>query len=157
MNTKMDTGLRIFLGLILVVFGMNNFLQFMPQQEMSAEIMTAFGGLMAVKFIMPTVAVIEIVAGLSILTKKFSLPGLIALLPISYGAVMFHLVLGDFAGIMPAVIVATLNIALLLGRKNKLAPFFLQVRMVNLGFMAVFMTEQLNQHERLLFSKGSLS
>jgi hypothetical protein len=29
--------------------------------------------------------------------------------------------------------------------------------MVNLGFMAVFMTEQLNQHERLLFSKGSLS
>ena len=41
--------------------------------------------------------------------------------------------------------------------KNKLDPFFCQVRMVNLGFMAVFMTEQLNQHERLLFSKGSLS
>ena len=123
MKTKIDTGLRIFLGLILVVFGLNKFLNFMPPQEMNAEVMAAFGGLMAVKFIMPTVAVIEIVAGLLVVNKKFSTLALIMLIPITYGMVTFHLVF-DVAGIGAAALIAIMNIYLLLQRKEKISPIF---------------------------------
>ena len=45
---------RILLGVIFVVFGLNGFLQFLPQPEMPPAAVAFFGGLAASGFMLPT-------------------------------------------------------------------------------------------------------
>ena len=120
MNKKVDLGLRILTGLMLVVFGANKFFNFMPQPEPTPELGAAFGALMGTAFILPTVAVVEIIVGLSLLTNKFTSLMLVVLVPISYSIVAFHLAF-DPAGVGGAAFVAIVNIVLLLGRKEHFA------------------------------------
>ena len=112
MNNKLKITTRIILGIVLLVFGMNKLIPFLPPQNMSEEVMQAFGALMALKFILPTVAIIEVLVGLSLLANRFTSLALVVLMPISYSIAAFHLAL-DPAGIMPAAFVALLNISLL--------------------------------------------
>ena len=118
MKKKIEIGLRIVLGIILFVFGLNKFLNFIPQPPGSEEMMTAFGNLMALGFIMPTVAIIEITVGLALLINRFKSLALVVFVPISYGMVAFHLAF-DVQGVGMAALVAILNIYLLLAEKQK--------------------------------------
>lgn len=118
MNTKINLGARIVLGAILLIFGLNKFLFFLPQPPASEEMMQAFGSLMALGFIMPTVAIVEIVVGAALLLNKFKSLALVVLVPISYGMVAFHMAF-DVQGIGMAAVVAILNIYLLLTEKGK--------------------------------------
>lgn len=117
MKNKIDLGARVVLGTILFVFGLNKFLNFIPQPAATDEMMTAFGNLMALGFIMPTVAIIEVSVGLALLSNRFKSLGLVALAPISYGMVAFHIAF-DLPGIAMAATVAALNIYLLLSQKK---------------------------------------
>ena len=112
MNNKLKITARIILGIVLLVFGMNKLIPFLPPQNMSDEVMHAFGALLALKFVLPTVAIIEVIVGLSLLLNRFTSLALVILMPISYSIVAFHLTV-DPAGIMPAAFVALLNIGLL--------------------------------------------
>ena len=117
MKPKIDLALRILTGLILVIFGANKFLQFMPPPpDMTPEMVTGFTSLMGLKFIMPTVAIVEILVGASLLSNLFTRLTLVMLVPISYSIVAFHLAF-DPAGIGPAAFIAILNAYLLLQQK----------------------------------------
>ena len=117
MNKKVDLGLRIALGLMLVVFGANKFLNFMPAPEPTPELGAAFGALIGTAFILPTVAIVEVLVGLSLLSNKFTSLMLVVLVPISYSIVAFHLAF-DPAGVGGAAFVAIVNVVLLLARKE---------------------------------------
>ncbi len=112
MNNKLKITVRIIPGIVLLVFGLNKLIPFLPPQNMADEVMQAFGALMALKFVLPTVAIIEVAVGLSLLTNRFTSLTLVLLMPISYSIVAFHLAF-DPSGILPAAIVALLNIGLL--------------------------------------------
>ena len=89
---------RILLGLGMVVFGLNKFLNFMPMPEVTPEMGSWMGALMATGFIMQLVAVIEIATGLMFLINKYVSLSLVVLLPVMVIAFLSHLVL-DIAGI----------------------------------------------------------
>lgn len=118
MKNKVLPGLRILLGLMLAVFGMNKLVPFMPPQEMSDLALQGFGALMGAKFVMPTVAVVEVAVGIALLTNRFTALALVILVPISYGMVAFHAAF-DMAGMAMAAFVALLNIILLMEQKDK--------------------------------------
>ena len=118
MKTKLKLFGRVILGIILFVFGLNKFLHFIPQPPASEEMMLAFGSLMSLGFIMPTVAIIEVTVGLALLINKFKSLALVVLVPISYSMIAFHLAF-DINGILMAAIVGVLNIYLLLIEKEK--------------------------------------
>ncbi len=52
---------RILLGIIFVVFGLNGFLQFLPQPEMPQAAIAFFGGLAASGFMLPTLFATQLV------------------------------------------------------------------------------------------------
>ena len=120
MNKKVTLGFRIALGLMLVLFGANKFLNFMPMPEPAPEVFAAFGALMTLKFILPTVGIIEVLVGASLLSNKFTSVALLVLVPISYSIVAFHLAF-DPAGVGGAAFVAILNVVLLLSKKEHFA------------------------------------
>lgn len=123
MNSKLTMILRILLGLILVIFGANKFLGFMPSMEMPAPAGNLMGAMMESGYLFKLIGVTEIVVGLLLLIKKWVPFALVVLAPISVNIIFFHLFLAP-AGIAPAAVVALLNIVLIYANWNKLKILF---------------------------------
>jgi len=102
--------LRTLLGLILLIFGLNKFIGFMPAIDFGEDIAAKdfFEALMDTSYMLPLVGIIEILAGLLLIIKKWVPFALVMLVPISVNIVLFHLVLNP-ANIGPAILVAVLN------------------------------------------------
>jgi len=119
MNSKVFMVLRIVLGLFVLVFGANKLYPggFLPMPEMSPDAGAFFGALVSTKTLM-LVAIVEVVAGLSLLLNKYGALMSVILMSISVNAVLFHLTL-DLGGIGGAAVLLVLNIAVLYGYKDK--------------------------------------
>ena len=123
MNSKITMVLRILLGLILLVFGLNKFFNFMPMPPMEGppgDFMAALG---KTGYMFPLIALTEIVAGALLLINKWKGLALILTAVISVNIVAFHLVLAP-AGIGLAAVVAILNIVLIYANWNKFKTLF---------------------------------
>lgn len=80
------------MGLIFVVFGLNGFLHFIPQPEMSPEGAAFLGHLIAMG-LFPIVKGIEVLAGLMILSGLLVPLGLLLLAPLIVVIVYFHVLI----------------------------------------------------------------
>jgi len=123
MNPKLTMVLRILLGLILLVFGANKFLQFMPTPPMEGAPADFMGALFATGYMFPMIAITEIVAGVLLLTNKWTGLALVLTATISVNIVLFHLVLAP-SGIAAAALVAVLNAALIYANWGKFKTLF---------------------------------
>ncbi|MGK0407169.1 MAG: putative membrane protein YphA (DoxX/SURF4 family) [Roseivirga sp.] len=108
---------RVVLGLMLVVFGLNKFLQFMPVPPMPEAAGAFMGALVTSGYIMAIVAIVEIATGILLLVNKFQPLTLVVLFPILLNAFLFHLFL-DFAGIGGAVVALAMNVFLMFANKE---------------------------------------
>lgn len=117
MNPKVILGVRIVLGLILVLFGLNKFLNFMPAPEFSPEAMGFFGALLETGYMMPLVALVEIISGALLLAGRYVPLALLLLAPVVVNIVLFHLFL-DLASIPPALLVTVLWLVLVFAHRD---------------------------------------
>ncbi|MER3317994.1 MAG: DoxX family membrane protein [Allomuricauda sp.] len=118
MNSKVFMVARILLGLFVLIFGLNKFLNFIPAGgEMSESAMTYFGALSSTKTIQ-LVAIVEILAGLAFIFNKYGALLALILMSVSVNAVLFHATL-DAANIGPALAMLILNIVVLIGYKDR--------------------------------------
>lgn len=100
---------RILLGLPLVVFGTNAFLNFIPPpppDAMPAEAMAFSAALIATGYMMPLIGVTQIVVGLALLANRFAALALVVLTPFLVNALAFHLVLEQSGLPVVAVFIA---------------------------------------------------
>lgn len=118
MNSMFTKIVRIFLGVILIVSGLNKIFEFIPTP--AGDLIESFG---KVDYIFPVVAVLEICIGAMLLAKTWVAFALILLVPIAANILLFHLYL-DFAGIVPAVVVAALNGILIYKHWSQYKPLF---------------------------------
>lgn len=118
MNSKVFMILRILLGVFVLVFGLNKFLNFLPAPEGMSEAAGAyFGALMSAKVI-SLVAIVEIAAGLALIFNKYAALLAIILMSVSVNIVLFHATL-DPGNIAPGIVLLVLNIVALYGYKDK--------------------------------------
>jgi putative oxidoreductase len=118
MNSKFTTITRILLGLILLLSGLNKILKIIPTP--ADALLESFG---KVDYIVPVVAVLEIIIAILLLANKWVAFALILLVPLSLNILLFHFYL-HFEGIIPAIVVATLNGILLYKHRRQYAPLF---------------------------------
>jgi uncharacterized membrane protein YphA (DoxX/SURF4 family) len=105
-------GARVFLGLVFVVFGLNGFFQFIPPPEMNDAAGSLMGALVATGYFMMVVKLVEVLAGLMILTGRFLPLGLILLAPVTVHILLFHVFLDRSGlGMAIAIIAAQLFLA----------------------------------------------
>ncbi|MGC1204647.1 MAG: DoxX family membrane protein [Flavobacteriaceae bacterium] len=117
MNSKVFMVLRILLGLFILVFGLNKFFNFIPMEEMPADAGAYFGALVNSKTL-DLVAIVEVVAGISLIFNKFGALLALILMSVSVNAVLFHATLAP-ESISGALILLVLNILVLFGYKDK--------------------------------------
>ena len=113
MKINSEKIVRILLAVILLTFGLNKILNFMPFPPMPEEAQTFMSALVESGYIMYVVAIIEIISGIFLLIDKFSSFWIIVIFPILLNAFLFHLFL-DIAGIAGALFAISLNVYLMI-------------------------------------------
>jgi len=107
---KITLIVRLLLGLLFVVFGLNGFLHFIPTPEMTGDA-GAFMGLLYGSGYLAVVKVLEIAGGALLLAGKSPL-GLLLLTPVVVNINLFHIFF-DPAGGMIAYVALVLVVYLL--------------------------------------------
>lgn len=118
MNSKFTQIIRIVLGLILLLSGLNKLFEFIPTPLGSLN--KSFG---EIGYIINIVAAFEIIIAAFLLANKWVAFALVLLVPLSLNILLFHIYL-NFQGILPAIIVAFLNGILLYKQRRQYVPLF---------------------------------
>ncbi|MFT4753708.1 MAG: putative oxidoreductase [Salibacteraceae bacterium] len=114
---KAEMVVRILLGLMMVVFGLNKFLHFLPMPPSNEDVATVFGSLMMMG-IFPIAGVIEVIGGALLLANKQTGIALFFLAPVAFCAFLFHLML-DPGGIGGAAFFLIATAFLMYLKKDK--------------------------------------
>ena len=112
---------RILLGLMFLVFGLNGFLNFMPPpKEMPPEIMNVMGSLMKAGY-MTVVSGAEVLVAVMLLTNRFVPLALTLLAPIVVGILTFHIAMA-LATIGPGICVLVMELYLIWAYRGAFRP-----------------------------------
>lgn len=115
--------IRILLGILLVVFGSNKFIGFLPDFEFANPDAGTLFGTLATSYILKTVGFIEVIVGLLLTTNKAVPFALILMAPISVNIILFHATL-DPANIAPGAFVFLANAFLIYANWNAYKSLF---------------------------------
>ncbi len=119
MNPKLVMGVRILFGLMLLIFGLNKFLNFMPFPPIPGDGGTLMG-IYATSGFMSIIGVLEVLGGLALLVNKFVPLSLTVNSAIMFNALVFHL-LHDPANTAGAAVGCVLAIILVIANKDRFA------------------------------------
>jgi uncharacterized membrane protein YphA (DoxX/SURF4 family) len=111
---------RVLLGVIFVVFGLNGFLQFLPQPAMPQGAIAFFGALAASGYFLPLLFASQLLGGALLLLGMVPL-GLVILAPVIVNIVAFHVFLAP-GGLPFAVVVASLALFLAWAHRGAYRP-----------------------------------
>lgn len=119
MKSKIFLVVRILLGLFVLLFGANKFIEFLPPLELTGDALAYFGSLSKSQTL-NLVGLVEIVSGLALIFNKWGALMSVILMSVSVNAVLFHATL-DPANIGPALVLLVLNTVTLIGYKEHYA------------------------------------
>ena len=100
---------RIILGLLLVLFGLNKFFHYMPTPAPEGAAALCLGGLAQSGFFFPMLGAVEAATGTMLLAGAFVPLALIILAPVSLNIVLFHAFLAPGSMVGPGLLIAILN------------------------------------------------
>jgi uncharacterized membrane protein YphA (DoxX/SURF4 family) len=123
MKNKIFTGARIFFGFMMVNSGLNKFLNYMPIPEMTESAEALMGSLVASIYIFPLVAIVELLAGGLIITKKYNALGAVLMMPVTINIFLIHTVLNP-TGIILSLVLLLINLWILIENKSKFTTLF---------------------------------
>ena len=105
-----DITTRILLGLIFFVFGLNGFLNFIPNEPPTDPKVLAFvGGLFQSGYFFPFLKGTEVLIGIALLANRFTALALVILAPIVINILLFHTILAPEGAVMSIVITVLLG------------------------------------------------
>lgn len=122
MSAKINTAIRIIVGLLMIVFGLNKFLNFMPQPEPGAmgQEMVTLATILGASPFMNIIGIIEILGGFALLIGKYIPLALTFLIAVLLNATLFHLFY-DIKNVGGALVFLILSLYLVYTQKDKFA------------------------------------
>ena len=110
---------RLLLGLVFVLFGLNGFFNFIPFEAPAGEAGAFLGALATTGYMFPLIKIVEIAAGVMLLTNRHVTLATLMLAPIVINVLAFHVFL-DHSGMLVACAVSALEGYMLYENRNKL-------------------------------------
>src|SRR6267154_2809026 len=122
MKNKILFGVSLLFGLMYINSGLNKFFNYMPMpKDMPEDMMKLFGAFMTIGWLMPLVAVAEIIGGVLFITNRYRALGAIIILPINIGILLTHMISAP-AGLPMAIILMAINIWIIIENREKYMP-----------------------------------
>lgn len=123
MKEKVQLGTRLLFGLAFLIFGLNGFLQFMPNPPVTAEAGALLGALAKTGYFFPMIKVIEILVGVLLLTNLFAPLAVVLIAPVLVGITTIHLFLNP-AGLPMMIFLHVLHGVLIYGYRDSYKGLF---------------------------------
>lgn len=102
----------ILFGLMFINSGLNKLFNYLPMPEMTSSQLELFAAFGKISWLMPLVAVVEIIGGIFSIIPRFRALGAIIILPVMVGIVIHHFVF-EPSTIIIALVLFAINIWLI--------------------------------------------
>ena len=109
MKKNAGVGARYLLGVILTIFGLNGFFNFLPPMPMSAEAGQFMGALAGTGYFLPFIKTVEVVCGILLLSGRFVPLVATILAPHVIHILLFHMFLAP-SGLPVGVLLVALDL-----------------------------------------------
>lgn len=124
MNPKITFTLRLILGSILIVFGMNKFFNFMPNPTNTSEEATNYiSTLIETGHTFKLIGIIELSSAILFFTNKWIPFALLIIAPIAINILLYHVAV-DISHILPGAIVFIIVIILFYDNRMNFESLF---------------------------------
>jgi len=121
MKNKILMGISILFGMMMVVMGINKFAHFMPMPPMPDEAGALMMAFASSGWLMPLIALAEIIGGALFIYPKTRALGAIVLFPVIVGILLFHVALAP-SGLPMAIMLLAINLWIIFENKDKYMP-----------------------------------
>ncbi len=122
MKNKILFVLSLLFGLMFINSGLNKFFQYMPMpKDMPEPILKSMAAFMEIGWLMPLIAVVEILGGILFILPKYRALGAIVILPVMTGIVLFHIVTAP-SGMPMTLVLLAIHLWVLFENREKYLP-----------------------------------
>lgn len=124
MKQKILTVLSVLFGLLLINGGLNKFFNYIPvPEDIPEEMMKDFVAIMEISWLMPLIAIAEIIGGLLIIFPKTRALGAVVIFPVAVGILLTHIFV-DTNGLLIALVIWAILIWIIYESREKYRPMF---------------------------------
>lgn len=122
MKKKILFVVSLLFGLMFINGGLNKFLNYIPVPDDMPEAMVKLTeALMSISWLMPLVAVVEIVGGILFIIPKFRALGAVVIFPIMVGILLTHTI-NEPSGFPMALVLLLVNLWVIFENREKYLP-----------------------------------
>ena len=90
-------------------------------KDMPADMMKVMGAFMEIKWLMPLIAIAEIVGGILVITNKYRALGAIIIFPVMVGIVLTHIIYAP-SGLPVALVLLAIDLWIIIENRKKYMP-----------------------------------
>ena len=122
MKSKILTVLSAIFGLLLINGGLNKFLHYMPTPEdLNPELIKDFEALVEISWLMPLIALAELIGGAFLIFPRTRALGALIVLPVMVGVLLTHIFV-DASQIIIAIVIWVIMLWILYDNRGKYLP-----------------------------------
>ena len=122
MKKKILFAVSLLFGLMFINSGLNKFFNYIPMpKDMPQNLINLMTAFMQIKWLMPLIAVAEIVGGILCITNKYRALGAIIIFPVMVGILLTHIINAP-SGLILALVLFAINLWLIIENREKYMP-----------------------------------
>ena len=122
MKKKILLGVSILYGLMFINSGLNKFFNYMPMpKDMPEKMMKFMAAFMEIGWLLPLIAVAEIVGGILFIIPKFRALGAVIISPVLAGILLTHIFI-EPSGLPIALILLAIHLWVIIENREKYLP-----------------------------------
>lgn len=122
MKSKILSLLSLVFGLLLINGGLNKFFHYMPTPEdLNPELIKDFEALIEIAWLMPLIALAELIGGILLIFPRTRALGALVVLPVMVGVLLTHIFV-DPSQIIIAIVIWAILLWILFDNKEKYLP-----------------------------------
>ena len=122
MKNKILFIVSLLFGLMFINSGLNKFFHYIPvPADLPEKLVNAMNALMEINWLLPLIAVFEIIGGILFIFPKTRALGAIIILPINVGVFLTHLCMAP-SGLPIAIVLMLINLWVIYNNRAKYLP-----------------------------------
>ena len=122
MKKKILFGVSLLFGLMFINAGLNKFFNYMPvPDDLPEELMNVMAAYMQIGWLMPLIAVAEILGGVLFIPNRFRALGALIIFPVMVGILLTHIISAP-SGLPMALILFAIHLWVIIENREKYMP-----------------------------------
>lgn len=122
MKNKIQFVICLLFGLMFINAGLNKFFNYMPvPKNLPEHMLKIMGAMMTITWLMPLIAIVEIIGGVLFIFKKTRAIAAIIIFPVMVGILLTHIIDAP-SGLPIALVLFLINIWIIIENRAKYLP-----------------------------------